>query len=70
MPTLDQIKDGYFNYLVDEIFNAIFQADDYKCKDFDIVKLDLLINLHKLLNNREDFLKRIEILQKFEKKQS
>lgn len=68
MPTMDQIYEGYFNYLTDEVFNAIFKARDYNCKDFDIVKLELLLNLHKLLDNREDFLKRIEILQKYERK--
>ena len=68
MPTMDQIYEGYFNYLTDEVFNAIFKAKDYNCKDFDVVKLELLLNLHKLLDNREDFLKRIEILRKYEKK--
>lgn len=64
MPTIEQIYEGYFNYLTDEIFDAIFKAKDYNCKDFDIVKLELLLNLHKLLDNRENFLKKIEILQK------
>lgn len=68
MPTIKQIEEGYFNYLTKEIFKAIDKANDYSCKEFCLVKVEMMINLHKLLDNREDFLKRIETLRQSEKK--
>lgn len=67
MPTMEQIKDGYFNYLVNEMLQALYNADDYKCKDFDLVKLDMIINLNRILRSREDYNNIIKILKKYDK---
>lgn len=64
---LEQINDCYFNYLTDEIFNSLFKAKKYTCKDFEILKLELLLNLRELLKSREDFNKNIKILSKYDK---
>ena len=39
MPTMEQIEEGYFNYLANEVLEAIYKADKYDCKDFAAVKL-------------------------------
>lgn len=65
---IEQYKDVYFNYLVDEVIKALSRADKYKCMDFDIVRLDLLINLNHMLDNRKDFEERIKILTLYDKK--
>lgn len=67
MPNMEQIKDGYFNYLVNEILQALYNADDYNCKDFNIVKLDMIVNLNRILRSREDYNNIIEILKKYDK---
>lgn len=64
MPTIEQIEEGYFNYLCNEIFKAIDKAKRYDCKEFQIVKVELMINLHKLLETRENFNEKVKILSK------
>lgn len=64
---LEQINDCYFNYLTDEIFNSLFKAKKYECKDFEILKLELLLNLRELLKSRKDFNDNIKILSLFRK---
>lgn len=43
MPTMEEIEEGYFNYLVNEMLDALLNADKYNCKDFEIVRLDLIL---------------------------
>ena len=51
MPTMEEINEGYFNYLANEI-----------------LKLELLINLHKLMDSKKNFDERIKILSLYERK--
>lgn len=67
MPTIDQIKEGYFNYLCDEIFKALNDAKKYDCIDFQIVKVELMINLHKILKNKQNFDEKVKILKRYER---
>ena len=67
MPTMDEIKDGYFNYLVNEILDAILNADKYECTDYKIIQLDVLLNLKELLKTRKEFENNIKILSLFRK---
>ncbi len=66
MASQEEMKDKYFNYLVEEIFDAIFDANEYKDQEFQIVKLDLLLNLLKMFKTREEFEKIINILKEYE----
>ena len=59
---LEQIEEGYFNYLTDEIFKALNKADRYNCKDFYSVKLGLTINLFEILKSKEQFEAIIQVL--------
>lgn len=68
MPTIDEIYDGYFNYLATEAIEAILNADKYTCKDFQILKALLLVDLNKILDSRQNFEERIKILQKYDKR--
>lgn len=68
MASMNQINEGYFNYLTKEIFKSIDDANDYNCKDFCIVKLELMMNLYKILESKEKFEKILEILNKNDKK--
>lgn len=45
---IEEIKDGYFNYLVNEMLEALMNADGYECKDFLALKLELLVNVNKI----------------------
>ena len=63
--TMKQIKDCYFDYLVSEVYKAIYHADRYKCKDFELLKLELLLNLHKLLETRDIYNENIAILHNY-----
>ena len=67
MSDLEQTKDGYFNYLANEILDAILNATDYTCTDYKIVQLDMLLNLKELLKSRKDFEDSIKILSLFKK---
>lgn len=67
MSDLEQTKDGYFNYLANEILDAILNATDYNCVDYKIIQLDMLINLKELLKSRKDFNDNIKILSLFKK---
>lgn len=69
MPTMEQIEEGYFNYLVNEVLEAIYKADRYDCKDFTVVKLWFYQNMHTLLQNKEQFEKEIKILSENRQKQ-
>ena len=67
MSDLEQTKDGYFNYLANEILDAILNATDYTCTDYKIIQLDMLLNLKELLKSRKDFEDNIKILSLFKK---
>ena len=60
--------DGYFNYIVNEILEAIMNANEYTCKDFLALKMEMLVNIHKMLQTREQYEHIIEVLNKDEKK--
>ena len=66
--TMEEIKDGYFNYIVNEILEAIMNADEYTCKDFLALKMEMLVNIHKMLSSREQYEHIIEVLNEDEKK--
>lgn len=65
---IEEIKDGYFNYLVNEMLEALMNADGYECKDFLALKLELLVNVNKIFQSREQYNKIIEILREDEEK--
>ena len=67
MPTMKEINEGYFNYLVNEIFKALDEANDYSCIDFCLLKVELMMNLHKLLQTKESFDEKIKILSLYER---
>lgn len=62
MPTIEQIEEGYFNYLTSEIFKALKKADKYDCKDFYAIKMGLTTNLFEMLKSKEQFEAIIQIL--------
>lgn len=64
---MKDLKDGYFNYLTEEIFKAVYNANRYNCKDFELVKLELLLNLKKFLESREIYNNNISVLRNNEK---
>lgn len=64
----EEYLDGYFNYLVNEILEAIMNADEYTCKDFLALKMEMLVNIHKMLSSREQYEHIIEVLNEDEKK--
>lgn len=66
--TLEEIKDGYFNYLVNEMIDSLLNANKYNCKDFELLKVDLLLRVSKLFDNRKNFEERIKILRLYDKK--
>lgn len=63
MPTIEQIDEGYFNYLGDEIIKALDKADRYSGKEFNIIKVELMMNLRLILKSHEEFLRIIDILK-------
>lgn len=63
---LEEIKDGYFNYLVNEMLEALMNADEYTCKDFLILKMEMIVNINKILQSREQYNKIIQILREDE----
>lgn len=65
---MEEIKDGYFNYIVNEILEAIMNADEYTCKDFLALKMEMLVNMHNMLSSRKQFEKVIQTLQKEDEK--
>lgn len=70
MANMEEIKDGYFNYLVNEMLEAIMNADEYTCKDFLALKMEMIVNIHKMLQTREQYEHIIEVLNEDEKKRS
>lgn len=64
---MEEIKDGYFNYLVNEMLEAIMNADEYTCKDFLILKMEMLVNIHRMLSSRDNYNRIIEMLREEEK---
>lgn len=64
---MKQIKDCYFDYLVDEIYKAIYHANKYNCKDFELLKLELLLNLKKFLETRDIYNENISVLRNNER---
>lgn len=67
---IEEIKDGYFNYIANEILEAIMNADEYTCKDFLTLKMEMLVNINKMLSSRENYNKIIEILREEENTRS
>lgn len=65
---MEEIKDGYFNYLINEMLDALLNANKYNCKDFELLRLDLLLRVHKIFDTRENFEERIKILRLYERK--
>jgi hypothetical protein len=64
---MKEVKDGYFNYLTEEIFKAIYKANRYNCKDFELLKLELLLNLKKFLESRDIYNENISVLRNNER---
>lgn len=67
---IEEIKDGYFNYIVNEMLEAIMNADEYTCKDFLVLKMEMLVNINKMLSSRENYNRIIEILREEENTRS
>ena len=67
MPTMEEIEEGYFNYLVNEMFDALLNADRYNCKDFEIVKLDLMLKLHKIFDSKKGLEEKVKVLSLYER---
>lgn len=63
---MEDIKDGYFEYLVKIMTEAIKNADAYDCRDFTILKLELILNLNLMFNTREHYNQIIEMLRQKE----
>ena len=61
-------EEGYFTYLTREMINALIKSEDYSCKDFVKLKLELLMNLHKIFESKEKFDEVMRILYESEKK--
>lgn len=61
-------EEGYFTYLTREMINALVKSEDYSCKDFVALKLELLMNLHKIFESKEKFDEVIRNLYESEKK--
>ena len=64
MPTMEQINEGYFNYLVNQIFKALDEANDYDCKDFCILKVEVMLKLNRILESKEKLDQVIELLKR------
>ena len=64
--TMEGYKDCYFNYLVEVILDAIDNADKYTCKDFLILKLELVNNLGLLMKSREHYNEAMQTLREKE----
>ena len=69
MPTMEQIEEGYFNYLANEVLEAIYKANRYDCKDFIAIKLSFYKDMLLLLQNKEKFEEDIKILSEHRAKQ-
>ena len=70
MNSEEEYLEGYFNYIVNEILEAIMNADEYTCKDFLALKMEMIVNIHKMLSSREQYEHIIEVLNEDEKKRS
>jgi hypothetical protein len=69
MPTMEEIEEGYFNYLTNVVLEAIFKADRYNCKDFNAMKLCFYQDMFTLLQNKKQFEKDIQLLNEDRQKQ-
>lgn len=67
MSNIEEYKDGYFNYLVNLIIDTITFTDAYDCRDFELMKLELIMNIRRMFSSRETYNKNIEILRNSEK---
>ena len=67
MSNIEEYKDGYFNYLVNLIIDTITSTDAYDCRDFELMKLELIMNIRRMFSSRETYNKNIEILRNSEK---
>lgn len=67
MPTMEEIEEGYFNYLVNEMLDALLNADRYNCKDFEIVKLDLMLKVHKIFDTKQGLEEKVKVLSLWER---
>ena len=68
MSNIEEYKDGYFNYLVNLMIETITFTDTYNCRDFELMKLELLMNIRRMFSSRETYNKNIEILRNSEEK--
>jgi hypothetical protein len=66
--TMEEYKDCYFDYLVTVILEAIKNADEYTCKDFLVLKLELVNNLGLLMKSREHYNEAMQTLREKEVK--
>ena len=69
MPTMEEIEEGYFNYLSNVVLEAISKADRYDCKDFTAIKLCFYQNMLTLLQNKAQFEEEIKLLSENRQKQ-
>ena len=65
---IEEIRDCYFNYLVNEMLEALMKADEYDCLDFNALKLELIVNINKMLQSREQYNKIIQVLREDEER--
>ena len=68
MDYLEERKNEYFNYLANEVIKAIQNSDRYSCIDFELLKIDLMLVLNHIMDNRQDFNRRVKILSLNDKK--
>ena len=66
---MEQIEEGYFNYLVNEVLEAIMKANRYNCKDFTAIKLCFYKNMFNLLINKEKYDKYMDLLNEYDRKE-
>lgn len=69
MPTMEQIEEGYYNYLSSEVLEAIMKANRYDCKDFTAIKLCFYRNMFNLLKNKEKFDEYMRVLDEYNQEQ-
>lgn len=66
---MEQIEEGYFNYLVNEVLETIMKSNRYNCKDFTAIKLCFYKNMFNLLINKEKYDKYMDLLNEYDRKE-
>ena len=54
MSTIEQLEDGYYNYLCNEILKTIKNSNYYTCKEFEKIKSEFLINIREIIESRKE----------------